>query len=162
MSKPKNDLLADYVLSILNYNKDTGLFTWVNQRNKNKRKQYVGYVSENGYIIISIPEGNYRAHRLAWLMYYGKWPKNDIDHINGIRTDNRICNLREVTRRENLQNMAKHRNGKLPGATRVGDRYQSQIQVGKKTIFLGMYDTEMEAHLAYRLANENLESFYEG
>jgi hypothetical protein len=162
MSKPKDDIDHDYLKSIVIYNPDNGLFEWKNKKYKSSKK-HIGYVSENGYVIIDIHAPNnarpkkYRAHRLAWLYFYGEWPKNDIDHINGDRTDNRIINLRDITRRQNLQNMEKHRNGKLPGATRVGEKWQSQIQKGKETFFLGMYETELEAHLAYRLAEKSIE-----
>lgn len=60
-----------------------------------------------GYIRIKTPFGEAQAHRVAWFLHYGSWPKDQIDHINGIRDDNRINNLRDVNNRENQLNRKK-------------------------------------------------------
>ena len=85
---------------LLDYNPETGLFTW-NVYNNIKNKTTAGTFND-GYIQIKIKQKIYQAHRLAWLYVYGEWPKGQIDHINGIRDDNRIENLRDVTNRETL------------------------------------------------------------
>jgi hypothetical protein len=70
------------------------------------RGEQVGWTNKNGYTYISTPFGKkVLAHRLAWLLYYGSWPDNDVDHINRDRSDNRIVNLRELNRSQNLLNM---------------------------------------------------------
>lgn len=71
-----------------------------------------------GYRYISFRGRHYYAHRLAWLIVKGEWPKNHIDHINGVKDDNRIANLRDVSSAENHRNMKIHRSGKTCGVTR--------------------------------------------
>ena len=69
-----------------------------------------GVLNQNGYIEVGIQGGLMKAHRIAWAMSYGHYPKGDIDHINGIRNDNRLLNLRDVDRKNNCRNSAIHRN----------------------------------------------------
>ena len=100
----------------------------------------------------------YSSHRLAWLYVHGVWPKNFIDHINGDKSDNRICNLREATRRENAQNLKIHRAGKLAGCSynKKINKWNARMTINKKYINLGFYETEVEAHLAYKNACSSL------
>lgn len=93
----------------------------------------------------------YFYHRVAWLLFYGKWPSEFIDHINGDPSDNRISNLRDVSIRENGQNKTSHRNGRLVGASfhKTIKKWQSQIVIKNKKTFLGYYNTEKEASEAY-------------
>lgn len=88
---------------ILHYNPNTGAFTWkICPRKSIKEGSIAGRLSR--YIQIQYKGKKYYAHRLAWLYMYGKLPKNQIDHINRDKTDNRISNLRDVTHFENQQN----------------------------------------------------------
>ena len=80
----KNDLSQEYIKSILIYNPETGLFTWVHRNSKK-----VGRMTNSGYIQIGINCRLYMAHRLAYLYMIGKWPEYDIDHINMNKSDNR-------------------------------------------------------------------------
>ena len=69
--------------------------------------RYAGHEAgtlRNGYIIISIFEVRYLAHRIIWFIETGEWPADPLDHVNGKRADNRKCNLREVTNAENMRN----------------------------------------------------------
>jgi len=89
----------------LNYDPQTGIFTWkVKLSDKINIGQKTGCKNNRGYLLIKINKKLYRAHRLAWLYVYGYFPKFTIDHINRIKTDNRIENLRDVTIQENLKN----------------------------------------------------------
>jgi hypothetical protein len=144
---------------LLQYNENTGIFTWLCDRGTNKVKNKIaGSIHSDGYIIIRINRKEYLAHRLAWFYVYREWPKGQIDHINGIKNDNRITNLRNVTNRENCQNYTIHRNGKLVGATykKAKNKWQSQIQINGKAKHLGLYNTEQEAHEAYLLKAREL------
>jgi len=87
----------------LHYDQDTGIFTWKVSRGKVKVGKIAGFTDSNGYLIIRIKETNYYSHRLVWLLIYGKFP-SVIDHINGIKNDNRLCNLRECTLQQNQWN----------------------------------------------------------
>lgn len=71
---------------------------------RHDRKGGNGSFDKDGYLIIKIKGKQFKAHRIVWLLHYGHFPKMEIDHINRIRTDNRIENLRECTRLENIQN----------------------------------------------------------
>lgn len=64
---------------------------------------------QTGYKRVKLDGKDYGAHRVAWLLHYGEWPKQQIDHINGNRGDNRMCNLRDVSQTENQQNRKSHR-----------------------------------------------------
>lgn len=89
------------------------------------------------------------AHRVAFAIHYGKWPEGHIDHINGDRTDNRIKNLRDVTRAENQKNQ-KLRSDNASGTPGVGyckanKGWRARINVNKKSITLGYFKTKAAA-----------------
>ena len=87
------------------YDPFTGIFTRrISNCNKVKIGDTAGSMDGNGYILININGKSYRAHRLAWLYMTEKMPEELIDHKNGVRHDNRFCNLREATHNQNLQN----------------------------------------------------------
>ncbi len=71
-----------------------------------------GFIHSNGYLEVNIDHANFGAHRVIWLMMTGKWPNDQIDHINGDRSDNRWENLRDVTCFENHQNQRISKNNK--------------------------------------------------
>ena len=141
---------ADILRSLLEYNPDTGVFTWRVTRGGAARKgDFAGCLNSNGYRIIMVNGRFYRAHRLAWLYTHGVWPCGEADHINNIRDDNRICNIREATRSQNLANTRKHK-GDLPkGVTSHRRKFKAQLTVAGKRMFLGMFDTPELAHAAY-------------
>jgi hypothetical protein len=145
---------------LLDYNPATGVFTWkVSRGGRVQIGSIAGCLHKNGYLDIGIKGRNYGAHRLAWLYTHGNWPINVIDHINGIKTDNRIDNLRDVSNRENHNNHAAHRSV----LKKVGSYWHknnkiwiSKIRINGKQVYLGSFKTEQEAHEAYLLAKENL------
>jgi hypothetical protein len=89
---------------LLTYDPETGIFTWNICSGNARVGAAAGAIKSNGYITIGIDKKRYHAHRLAWFYIYNEWPLLDIDHINRIKTDNRLCNLRVVSRSENLLN----------------------------------------------------------
>lgn len=147
----------------LEYNKDTGLFFWKENRGKFCCKgKTAGCVSYDKYISIKIDGKKYFAHRLAWLWVFGKMPINEIDHINNNRQDNRIENLRLATRAENNQNIKEANKKSLHGFLGVSPRknsWRARIQCGKKRIHIGDFQTPEEAHLAYLKAKKDLHPF---
>ncbi|MBV4365919.1 HNH endonuclease [Erwinia phyllosphaerae] len=92
------------LLEMLSYDPATGLFTWKVNRMRIKSGTTAGSKEKNGYIVIAIEGKYYKAHRLAYFYVNKKWPKNNIDHINRVRDDNRISNLRDATFDENRMN----------------------------------------------------------
>lgn len=137
---------------VLSYDQETGIFTWLCNRGRNNTQgKIAGVVDRNNYLYIRIYNKKHLAHRVAWLYMYGIWPNNQIDHINGVRNDNRINNLREVTNKENCQNRLKHKNGHLIGTTFRKDinRWVAQVNISGKQVYLGLYYTQQEAHKAY-------------
>jgi hypothetical protein len=153
----RKTLTQEYLKTILNYNPETGVFTW-NQKTCQASRIQPGDIAgctntRYQYIEITIHRVSYKAHRLAWLYVYGTWPKKHLDHINGNRIDNRLLNLRESTSRENQQNRIEHRNGHLVGSSFRKDikKWQSTIVINKKKRHLGFFNTKEEAHQRYLL-----------
>ena len=113
----------------------------------------IGSIDKYGYGVIQIRNKKYRTHRLIWLYHYGVWPTGPIDHINGIRSDNTIENLREATTQQNNFNR-KPRNGisstyKGLSWHRRNKKWQVQYQLNGNMIYVGLYECEIEAAKAY-------------
>lgn len=137
-------LTVEEVRRLLNYDPDTGVFTWLRPTSTRTRAgQKAGRIN-NGYVSIRIHGREYGAHRLAWFYVYGVWPENDIDHINRNRSDNRIVNLRAATRAQNLQNIRYH-GAYWYAARRV---WRVSIRVDGKRIWVGDYDDHADAVVA--------------
>lgn len=143
-----------YLQSILEYNPDTGIFTWkIDVDNNVKYGNTAGNVNNKGYMRIAINKKSYLAHRLAWLYVYGEFPLEQIDHTNHDRTDNRIDNLRCVSNQENAMNASKRKDNKS-GTVGVSwyNRYNKwvvQIKANNKRIHLG-YFTDINDAIAAR------------
>jgi len=154
-----SELTQEGLKDFLSYDAVTGNFYFTKTRGGKTEGERAGRIRKDGYINIRIAPKCYLAHRLAWLYVYGEWPTNVIDHINGIKSDNRICNLREVTQTQNKQNTkkatVKNRVG-MQGVSRCGNRFWSRIKSDGKFNYLGMYDTPEEAHQAYLTAKREL------
>ncbi len=154
----KNDLTAEYVKSILNYDSSTGIFVWKESLARSiKIGQFAGTITTTGHVSIKIKNSAYLAHRLAYLIITERWPENQIDHINHVRNDNRWCNLREATQKENSRNrMSAQKNNKLgiKGVywNKQNKKYQGYIRVNRKLKHLGCFETKEEASLAYNEA----------
>jgi len=97
-----------------------------------------------------------KAHRAAWALYFGVFPEGDIDHINGVRDDNRICNLRDVDRRANSRNAARHKNNNS-GISGVywhvrDNRWVASINFAGMQRHLGYYPSLIDAASARKSA----------
>lgn len=162
----KRDVItAQELRQIANYESETGVFTWkITKSSVAKAGTEFGSWDLYGYKTVRINRKSYKLHRLAWLYVHGKMPKHDIDHINGIRHDNRIINLRDVTRKTNLENQTRRHTVKkytsLIGAYFDPKKnvFYSRISINNKSIHLGSFDTEQKAHDAYIAAKRKLHS----
>jgi hypothetical protein len=149
-----------FIKDHLSYDPDTGIITW---KKRAAMCVKVGseaghYDSYYGYRRIRICHHGVMAHRVAWFLFRGIWPENMIDHINGIKTDNRIVNLREATARENQQNRRVHRAGKSIGVDFIKGKWKARIVINGKIYSLGFFISEKEAAQVYQDACATLES----
>lgn len=139
------------LLELLHYDPTTGLFSWkVQNSNRIKIGSLCLNKDRHGYIRIRLDNQLYWAARLAWFYTHGVWPQHDIDHINGIRDDNRISNLREATRSQNLANRKPKHNGPK-GVTfvkRTG-KWVASVAKNRVVVFHKYFETKEEAKRAY-------------
>lgn len=150
---------------VLHYEPTTGIFTWKRRTDKIRIGDIAGTLNK-GYVMIRVNGKIYAAHKLAWLYIYDKYlefPKENIDHINCIRNDNRIENLRIATTTQNGQNVKQARpsnksTGLLEAYTHQG-KFVSYIRAEGKNRNLGVFNTAQEAHEAYIAAKRKLHEF---
>lgn len=152
--KPEQSLDVKQLFNYLSYNPDTGLFTWMMNTTRSKLVGGIaGNANKRGYISIWINSLQFSAHRLAWAMSNGEWPLLDIDHINGNKSDNRICNLRHASRSENMFNRGKNKNNSsgMKGVTfcKGTGRWRAQMMINRKAMTIGRFDSIEEASAAY-------------
>lgn len=150
------DLTAEQLRQWLRYDLHTGLFTWLQMSGKRKPAGSVaGGLDDDGYVVIRLDKTLYRAHRLAWLYVTGDWPALDIDHQNGVVSDNCWVNLRLATNSQNQANrhVAIGRSG-MKGVhwnEREG-LWMAQIKINGKQHRLGYFSNPIEAREAYYTA----------
>lgn len=165
--KDQNRMITqEYLKSVLDYDRDAGLFTRLESYKTVRKGDIAGGVNKRGYVCIRVKSKKYLAHRLAWLYEYGVLPNTSIDHINGITTDNRIANLRLVSysgNNENRRRARKDSSSKLLGISikRQGNKikWQARIQVNNIRTYLGIFDTEEEAYAIYLNAKRKYHKF---
>ena len=116
-------------------------------------EQPTGYTDARGYRRVEFMNVDLKLHRLAWFFMTGAWPTHEIDHINGVKGDNRWTNLRQATRSENMQNQHRARSDSstgLIGAYPRGKRFHGQCRTPDNPGgHLGSFATAEEAHAAY-------------
>jgi len=176
-----DDLTYEYLHSVLTYDSDTGHLYWkprprdmfktiraanawnsrfANERTGNLHKQLSGYRCRHLTLLKKLR----LAHRIIWFMYYGEWPKDQIDHINGDATDNRIENLRDVSCQDNQRNVRRKGNN-TSGTTGVHwhiskKKWEAQIMINDKRLFLGRFKHKEDA-IAARKAAEKKYGYHE-
>lgn len=153
--RERGDITAEEIRGVLEFNPETGAF------NRPGKIRTLGVLREDGYLRISMFGLNLMAHRLAWLHVHGEWPNGQIDHINGVRSDNRIANLRVVTNSVNNQNLRGPKSHNKSGFLGVlwdpkSRKWIGRITVAGKAIVLGRFDQPQDASAAYIEAKRKL------
>jgi len=148
-------ITQEQLKKFLHYNPDTGVFTRLVCVNQFKVGEPAGDVDGGGYLRTSIKGIRYKCHRLAWFYVYGYWPSK-IDHINHIKTDNRIINLREVSHQENMKNASLQKNSiGFNGVDKhkASGKWRARIALDGKEIHLGLFDDLNKAIKCRKEAN---------
>lgn len=149
----RNDFVTpERVRELLSYSPDAGEFVWTELAYSRFRGRRAG-CHKFGYRVIRIDGTAYFAHRLAWLHVFGRWPGDVLDHVNGDKADNRICNLREATPGQNAVNSkarasASGIKGVYRAAKAVG-KWRAEFRANGKFYFLGEFWTKDEAARVY-------------
>ena len=158
----KGAVTAALVRKLFAYDPESGALTRIVRTSKSvKLGDVVGCISgTTGYRVASINSRPYAVHRLIWLHVHGEWPPANIDHINGVRSDNRIANLRCASKSENGMNRGAPINNSsgFKGVYwhRAAGKWLAQIVVDGKHHYLGLFDCSIAAHEAYKQASDQL------
>ncbi len=148
---------VEYIRHALNYDQGTGLFTWRTPRPKCRVGEIAGHLGHCGYWFVCIDHKKHRAHRLAWFYMIGEFPDSEIDHINGIRSDNRWCNLRQASSSQNKCNAPKRSDNtsgfKGVSWSKYHKKWRSYIKLNGTRVFLGSFESRGAAYSAYVAAS---------
>lgn len=154
-------LTQERLKELFSYDAETGLFVRIKNVSNAKQGSILKKQDSKGHLQVRIDGKQYAVHRLVWLFCFGEFPQNSIDHINGIRTDNRLKNLRDVNVSVNAQNIHSARKDsrtKLLGASlhKASGKYVAQISINGKIKHLGSFKTAEEAHQQYIFTKRQL------
>jgi hypothetical protein len=160
MSNPDPSTLRQ----LFNYNPETGELSWKIKRGKCFPGKVITCRNDKGYVLVRLNDRNYRVHRIIWAMVYDKWPEFEIDHINGIRDDNKIDNLREATRAQNMKNLVTPVTNKtgFKGVSwhKAAQKWQAHIRADGINYYLGIFDNPEDAHKAYVEASQKMHGIF--
>lgn len=166
----KRTLTAELARRLLDYNPDTGVFRWRYDIRRVPMNGIAGRKNADGYWGIGINKEYILAHRLAWLYVHGEWPEGDVDHVNRVRDDNRITNLRVATRSQNIHYSRPRKSNKsgykgvhfvkyerhrvlANGKTKyTEEKWCAQIKINGHSIHLGYFPSAIKASEAYQAA----------
>jgi hypothetical protein len=153
-------LTSEQFRELLDYDPDTGLLTWREWRGSARAGAVAGYKNADGYIKFLVRGRTHLSHRIIWSMVYGVWPKLPLDHINRVRDDNRLSNLRLATQAQNMMNLRRKPRFTPDGTPiptganlhRKSGRWIGRIRANRLFHYLGSFGTAAEAGAAYRAA----------
>lgn len=153
--------LIEGLKSSLSYDPITGLFVWARSNRRVKAGSLAGTKRKDGYVLLHVCGHSLLAHRVAWLLTYGAWPKADIDHIDGDPSNNKLSNLRDVPRLLNMHNQRDAHSNSSSGVLGVSfieksAKWSARISMHRKTKHIGCFNSKEEAHAAYIEAKRRL------
>lgn len=152
MSNLHDELLAR-VRDMFSYDSKLGVLIWKKSIGPIKAGVEAGTLHQKGYTAIILDGKRYLSHRLIWLYVYGELPDCEIDHINKIKNDNRIENLRLATKYENLKNTTIRKDNstgfKGVSFSKPSGKYKAEATINNKCHYLGLFITAIEASDAY-------------
>jgi len=155
----KHKLTQEILKELVSYDPETGIFTCIKTRCRTKKGNIIGTIDSKGYVKAGILGKVYFCHRLAFLYMEGYFPEQTVDHINGIRTDNRWENLRHVSRKCNSQNkkLSSNNSSGFYGVSynKRTNRWCSYIQLEGKQTIIGYFKSPVEAAVARVKYEEN-------
>jgi len=149
------------IKEFIDYNPNTGAMTWKKVlSNRTKAGAKCGAnIDSKGYARVCFDGKQYRAHRVAWALFYNEEPRNQVDHINGNRLDNRISNLRLATNTQNSRNanISKNNTSGVTGVTyyTAAQKWMAQIMVDRKNVYLGIFLAKEDAIKARKQAEDS-------
>lgn len=152
---------ATEMLKVLHYDRTVGVFIWKEHRGKAALGSFAGHKDNEGYVKIIYKSRSVRAHRLAWFAVHGRFPYDEIDHINGVRDDNRINNLRECVSFQNNQNkpiISSNTSGH-PGVHLAKGIWRVRIMIKGERHSLGVYSDFETACKIYNEKKAELHKF---
>jgi hypothetical protein len=160
-------LTLAYLKGVLDYDPETGIFTWRERRlemfdnskksaaracsswNRRFAGRFAGTPDKDGYIVIVVQYRQYKAHRLAWFYMKGEWPADEIDHWDLDVANNKWLNLREATGSQNHANLSSIGSTGFKGVTAKGKKFYVRIKKNGETHCLGTFDRAEEAAVRY-------------
>ena len=155
-------LSADYVRSILDYDKETGNLRWKPRQTRRGlwnikfAGKIAGTSETDGRRKIVLKGKPYQHSHVAWVIVTGEWPRHEVDHLDTNPANNKWSNLREATRVQQLHNRCVMGNSTtgLKGVhkNKHGTTYNARIRVKGRRLFVGNFPTAEDAHAAYCIA----------
>lgn len=159
-------LPLEFAKEALKYDSETGLIVWRERpihhfKSERAQKSFnskfagkpAGGLERHGYVVIGLNDWVYKGHRIAWLITHGEMPQFELDHINGDRSDNRLCNLRHVEHGDNLRNCKRPKNNRSGHVGviwhRGGRKWMAYVTARGERHHLGLHDT-IEAAVSAR------------
>ena len=162
MTGPKftREIPVEQISEMMSYDPGSGNLIWKVKRGSSKVGKIAGFEKSKGYIAVRVLEVIYHAHRVAWALYHNESPPTDreIDHIDGDKSNNRIANLRLATSKQNKHNVgmiASNTSG-VKGVTyrKNRNKWQAQISVDERCVYLGSYESFDDAVRARKAAEK--------
>lgn len=149
---PSMKITQDQAIQIFNYDPITGILSWKETRGSRATKgERAGTLDDNGYRAVHLIHKKYWEHRLIWLLVHGEYPSDELDHINGMPSDNRLCNLRLALRGQNCFNtkIPKTNTSGFKGVCFQSGKWRARCKVRGVKYHLGYFYTPEEASMAY-------------